>query len=122
MSRKILRVDVKNDQIDVEEVSEDYVALGGRGLTSQIVFDEVDPTCNPLGPHNKVVFAPGIVTGTVAPTSGRISVGAKSPLTGGIKEANAGTSFAQKLAKLGIGAIVVEGTKGEENYKCLKIT
>ncbi|MFP3953413.1 MAG: aldehyde ferredoxin oxidoreductase C-terminal domain-containing protein [Candidatus Acetothermia bacterium] len=121
MSRKILRVDVKNDQIDVEEVSEDYVALGGRGLTSQIVFDEVDPTCNPLGPHNKVVFAPGIVTGTVAPTSGRISVGAKSPLTGGIKEANAGTSFAQKLAKLEIKAIIVEGGPVKSGYKALRL-
>src|SRR6056297_2385791 len=121
MSRKILRVDVKSDQIDVEEVSEDYVALGGRGLTSQIVFDEVDPTCNPLEPHNKVVFAPGIVTGTVAPTSGRISVGAKSPLTGGIKEANAGTSFAQKLAKLEIKAIIVEGGPVKSGYKALRL-
>ncbi|MFX1281588.1 MAG: aldehyde ferredoxin oxidoreductase C-terminal domain-containing protein, partial [Promethearchaeota archaeon] len=83
---------------------------------------EVPPTCNPLGKHNKLVFAPGIVTGTRAPTSGRISVGGKSPLTGGIKEANAGTSFAQKLARLRIGAIIVEGMHDGDNYYLLKVT
>lgn len=121
MSRKILRVNVNEDQIEFEDVPEEYEGLGGRGLTSQIVSDEVDPICNPLGPHNKLVFAPGIVTGTVAPTSGRISVGAKSPLTGGIKEANAGTNFAQKLARLEIKAIIVEGGPVKSGYKCLKI-
>jgi aldehyde:ferredoxin oxidoreductase len=120
--RKLLRVDMNEGSIEFEDMPEDYRALGGRGLTSQIVADEVPPTSNPLGPNNELIFAPGIVTGTSAPTSGRLSVGGKSPLTGGIKEANVGTSFSQKLAKLGIGAIVVEGTKGEDNYKCLKIT
>ncbi len=120
MSRKILRVDVGEESLEFEELPEDYRSLGGRGLTSQIIADEVPPTSNPLGPHNKLVFAPGIVTGTSAPTSGRISVGGKSPLTGGIKESNAGTSFSQKLARLGIAAIVVEGQK-DGGYKCLKL-
>ncbi len=121
MARKILRVDVDNETTAFEEVPDDYRYLGGRGLTSQIVADEVPPNCNPLGPHNKLVLAPGIVTGTTAPTSGRLSVGAKSPLTEGIKEANAGTSFGQKLAKLGIKAIVVEGELTDAGYKCLKL-
>jgi len=121
MVRKILRVDMDSGRVKFEEVPESYEALGGRGLTSQVVADEVPPECNPLGPNNKLVFAPGIVTGTSAPTSGRISVGAKSPLTGGIKEANAGTSFSQKMAKLGVKAIIVEGTKGDSGYRCLKI-
>lgn len=121
MAREIVRVNVSTGQVSYEEVPEKYTNLGGRGLTSQIVADEVPPTCNPLGPHNKVVFAPGIVTGTTAPTSGRISVGAKSPLTGGIKEANAGTSFGQKLGKLGIKAIIVEGKSSKPDYKCLRI-
>lgn len=121
MARKILRVNMKDESITYEDVPEDYRYLGGRGLTSQVVADEVPPTCNPLGPHNKLVFAPGIVTGTSAPTSGRISVGGKSPLTGGIKEANAGTSFAQKLARLGVKAIIVEGKPENDGYKCLKL-
>lgn len=59
-----------------------------------IVANEVRPTCHPLGPNNKLVFAPGLLTGTMAPNTGRLSVGAKSPLTGTIKESNArGTSM-----------------------------
>ncbi|MCW4037048.1 MAG: aldehyde ferredoxin oxidoreductase, partial [Candidatus Bathyarchaeota archaeon] len=114
--KKIIRVDMTGLNVDVQEVPEKYRLMGGRWLTDSIVCDEVDPTCNPLGPNNKVVFAPGIVTGTSAPSSGRISVGGKSPLTWGIKEANAGTPFAQMLARLGVKAIVVEG-KPEEKGK-----
>jgi len=105
-----------------EDLPTDYAALGGRGMTSTIVSKEVPATCNPLGIHNKVVFAPGIVTGTKAPTSGRISVGGKSPLTGGIKEANAGTNFAQKMARLRIGAMIIEGKHEGDDYYLLKVT
>jgi aldehyde:ferredoxin oxidoreductase len=109
VAAKILRLDMTELKATMEDVPEGWKNLGGRGLTSSIVAAEVPADCHPLGPNNKLVMAPGIVTGTRAPTSGRISVGGKSPLTGGIKEANAGTSFAQKVAKLGIKAIVVEG-------------
>jgi len=105
-----------------EDLPADYAALGGRGMTSTIVSKEVPATCNPLGIHNKVIFAPGIVTGTKAPTSGRISVGGKSPLTGGIKEANAGTNFGQKMARLQIGALIVEGKHEGDDYYLLKVT
>ncbi|MEJ2248110.1 MAG: aldehyde ferredoxin oxidoreductase C-terminal domain-containing protein [Candidatus Lokiarchaeota archaeon] len=90
-------------------------------MTSTIVSKEVPPDCHPLGPNNKIVFAPGIVTGTKAPTSGRISVGGKSPLTGGIKEANAGTSFAQKLGRMRIAAIIIEGKPKGNDYHLLKV-
>jgi aldehyde:ferredoxin oxidoreductase len=99
-----------------EDVPQEYQALGGRGLTSTIVCDEVDPTCHPLGPTNKLVFAPGIITGTNAPSSGRVSVGAKSPLTGGIKETNAGTAWPQIVARLGIKAIIVEGHPQDDGW------
>jgi aldehyde:ferredoxin oxidoreductase len=69
----------------------------------------VDPKCDPLGPDNKVIFAPGVLSGSVAPTSGRMSVGGKSPLTGRIKEANSGGQAGQKLMRLGYRAIIVEG-------------
>ena len=105
-----------------EDFPQDYVAFGGRALTSNIVVNEVDPLCHPLGPTNKLVFAPGLVTGTKAPSSGRISVGAKSPLTGGIKEANAGTPFAQKVARMRIAAIIVEGKHSGDDYYLLKVT
>ncbi len=115
MTAKILRVDMDKLEATYEDVPEDLKNLGGRGLTSTVVANEVPPDCHPLGPNNKLVFAPGVVTGTSAPTSGRLSVGGKSPLTGGIKEANAGTSFSQKLARLGVKAIIVEGIN-EGNY------
>jgi len=110
----ILRLNMTDRAYRLEEVPDGYKDLGGRGLTSTIIHDEVPPLCHPLGPNNKLVFAPGIVTGTAAPTSARISVGAKSPLTGTIKESNAGTSWSQYLAALGIKALVVEGRPKEK--------
>ena len=105
----ILRVNMTTGTAQMEALPEQYELRAGRWLTSSIVSAEVDPLAHPLGPTNKLVFSPGIVTGTAAPTSARISVGAKSPLTGGIKEANAGTKFATMQARMGIRAIVVEG-------------
>ncbi|MBI4763283.1 MAG: aldehyde ferredoxin oxidoreductase [Deltaproteobacteria bacterium] len=98
----------------------DYAGLGGRAMTSAIVAKEVPPTCHPLGADNKLVIAPGLLSGTVAAMSGRISVGCKSPLTGGIKEANAGGQPSQVLARLGYAAIVLEGKPRDETlYKIL---
>jgi aldehyde:ferredoxin oxidoreductase len=105
----ILRINMTDRSYKLEELPEAYKHLGGRGLTSTLIYDEVPPTCHPLGPNNKLIFAPGIVTGTAAPTSARISVGAKSPLTGGIKESNAGSEWPQALAVMRIKALVVEG-------------
>jgi aldehyde:ferredoxin oxidoreductase len=92
-----------------EEPMGQFEGLGGRALTSAIVAKEVPPLCHPLGEDNKLVIAPGLLSGTPAAISGRISVGCKSPLTGGIKEANSGGQASQVLAMLGYGAIVLEG-------------
>ena len=92
-----------------EEPMGQFEGLGGRGLTSAIVAKEVPPLCHPLGEDNKLVIAPGLLSGTPAAISGRVSVGCKSPLTGGIKEANSGGQPSQVLAMLGYGAIVLEG-------------
>jgi aldehyde:ferredoxin oxidoreductase len=119
---KMLRVNMTDRTATYEDVPEKYKFLGGRGLTSTIVCDEVDPTCHPLGPNNKLVFAPGIITGTNAPTSGRVSVGGKSPLTGGIKESNAGTAWPQLVARLGLKAIVVEGYPEDDGWWGLHVT
>jgi len=86
-----------------------YEALGGRGLTSALVAAEVPPQCHALSAANKLVIAPGLLTGTGAPCAGRLSVGGKSPLTGTIKESNAGGMAALALAVLGIKAVVLEG-------------
>ncbi len=94
----------------------------GRALTSAIVCDEVDPMCHPLGPNNKVVIAPGWVSGSpAAPSSGRTSFGGKSPLTGGIKESNAGGLSSQKIAKLRLAAIIIEGTPAKGKWYTLVV-
>ncbi|MAG14451.1 MAG: aldehyde ferredoxin oxidoreductase [Dehalococcoidales bacterium] len=111
---KILRVNMTDLTARFEDVPEKYRLTGGRGLTSSITCDEVPPTCHPLGPNNKITFAVGIVAGTSAPTSGRISIGGKSPLTGTIKETNSGGMAGQKLARLGLKAIIVEGQPKEK--------
>lgn len=110
----ILRINMTDRSYRFEDVPEAYKLLGGRGLTSTIVHDEVPPLCHPLGPNNNLVFAPGIVTGTAASTSARISVGAKSPLTNGIKESNAGSGWSQALAVMRIKALVIEGQPEEK--------
>jgi aldehyde:ferredoxin oxidoreductase len=86
-----------------------YAGLGGRGLTSALVSKEVPPLCHPLSAQNKLVIAPGLLSGSKGSVAGRLSVGCKSPLTGGIKEANAGGQPSGDLARLGYGAIVLEG-------------
>jgi aldehyde:ferredoxin oxidoreductase len=106
---RIIRVDLSRPKIYTETVPERWKILGGRALTSAIVAEEVPPGCNPLDGENKIVICPGLLGGTSVPNSGRVSVGAKSPLTGGIKESNAGGTSGAKLARLGIKAIIIGG-------------
>ncbi len=106
---RILRVCMDDLSVREQPVPEAWRWLGGRGLTSAMVAAEVPPDCDPLGPENRLVMAPGLLTGTSAPCSGRLSLGAKSPLTGGIKESNVGGKAGQALARLGIRALVLEG-------------
>src|SRR5512141_508530 len=106
---KMLRVNLTDLTVKDEPFPDEWTALGGRALSAKILLKEVDPKCDPLGPGNKVIFAPGVLSGSMAPTSGRMSVGGKSPLTGGIKEANSGGQAGQKLARLGYRAVIVEG-------------
>ena len=68
---KFLRVNMTDLTAKLENVPAKYKLLGGRGLTTAITCNEVPATCHHLGPNNKVVIAPGIVTGTSAPTSRR---------------------------------------------------
>jgi len=106
---KILRVDLTTLTIAEEPFPEEWTFLGGRALSAKILLQEVDAKCDPLGPDNKLIFAPGVLSGSVVPTSGRMSVGGKSPLTGGIKEANSGGQAGQKLMRLGFRVLIVQG-------------
>ena len=106
---KLLRINLDSKKYALEEMPAIYANLGGRGLTSKIVSEEVPPKADPLGAENKLVIAAGILARTPAPNNSRLSVGTKSPLTGTIKEANSGGAAAQKLARLGIQGVVVDG-------------
>jgi aldehyde:ferredoxin oxidoreductase len=107
--KKIIRINLRDQRYEITELSGPYQNLGGRGLTSSIIAQEVPPSCDPLGDDNKLVIAGGLLAGTIVPNTGRLSIGAKSPLTGTIKEANAGGSASMRMARLGIQAIVLEG-------------
>jgi aldehyde:ferredoxin oxidoreductase len=117
---KILRINMNGPngpEIKTEGLGP-YAGLGGRGMTSAVVAKEVPPTCHPLSADNKLIIAPGLLSGSVAAMSGRISVGCKSPLTGTIKEANSGGQPSQMLGRLGYAAIILEGKPADETlYK-----
>ncbi len=120
---RMIRVDMTNQTVSIEPYPEDWKFLGGRSLSARILLSECDPPCDPLGPDNILVIAPGVLAGTSAPTSGRLSVGGKSPLTGGIKEANAGGNPGQDLMKLGYRCIIVKGQPADTNKRyALEIT
>ena len=105
---KILRVSMNNHRIAFENLPAEWAYLGGSALIAKILNKEVPPSCDPLGPENKLIIACGPLAGTRAPQLGRVSVGAKSPLTQGIKEANSGGPAGQYLDRLGFRAIVFE--------------
>ncbi|MFX1378720.1 MAG: aldehyde ferredoxin oxidoreductase C-terminal domain-containing protein [Promethearchaeota archaeon] len=107
---EIVRINTEKEDIYYEDItpnSREYL-FGARGLSSLIIHNEVPPLCDPLGRENKLIIANGLLAGSPFPCSARTSIGAKSPLTNGIKEANVGGRPAMMLARHGIRAIVLE--------------
>ncbi len=119
---KILRIDMSTLTSKYEDLPEEWKIVGGRCLSAKILLDEVPPETDPLSAEARLVLAAGPLAGTHAPSFGRMSVGAKSPLTMGIKEANVGGTLSQKLDRLGIRAIVVEGAPADGKMHVAKIT
>ena len=119
---KLLRVDMRGETIGFEELSAVYKRLAGRALIAKLLLEEVPATCDALGPHNKLIFTPGLLGGAGVTTAGRLSVGAKSPLTNGVKEANAGGTAGDSLGRLGIRAIVVENQPAQKDFYVLHVT
>jgi aldehyde:ferredoxin oxidoreductase len=111
-NQHVVRINVREEEIRREPVSGPDLLWGGRGYIAKTLLEEVRPGCDPLGPENKLIFATGILPDARIPGSGRLSVGAKSPLTGGIKESNAGGQASLAFARLGIRSLVLEGDGG----------
>ena len=118
---KFIRVNMTDKTVTAGDVPQAYAGLGGRGMTAGVINAEVPAECNPLGPENKLVFAPGLLTGTSLVNTSRLSIGAKSPLTGGIKESNVGGTAPAALGRLGIAALVVEGRAPAGEMYILKL-
>jgi len=118
----IWRVNTRKQDLKVEPVPASWEHLGGRGLISRILLDEVPGTCDPLGKYNELVFAPGLLVGHMLSSCDRISVGGKSPLTGGIKESNAGGRTGLHLAYLGIKALIIEDQPAGDSYFVLHVS
>jgi aldehyde:ferredoxin oxidoreductase len=104
----ILRINTATGKTVKQESESVEYLLGGRSLTSRFVQSEVDPGCDPLGRGNKLVFSNGVLAGTPVSSANRLSIGAKSPLTGGIKESNAGGIVGLRMDQQGLRAIVLE--------------
>ncbi len=118
----MLRVNLETGDIKKSTIPDDLTRkyLGGRGIGAKILYDEVDPTIDPLSPKNKLIFAAGPLTGTAAPTGGRYEVSCKSPLTGTITGANSGGEWAAYLRRAGVDVIVFENKAKKPVY--LQIT
>jgi aldehyde:ferredoxin oxidoreductase len=118
----ILRVNTRTGEIRSEACTPEELRLGGRALIVHLVLKEVDPNCEPLGRYNKFIVAAGLLGDTSVSTAGRYSVGGKSPLTGGIKEANVGGNAGKKMARLGFKAVVLEDAPDNRQTRILVIT
>jgi aldehyde:ferredoxin oxidoreductase len=119
--QRIVRVNARTGAILEAPITEDMALWGGRQTIANILSKELDPACTPLGRGNKLIFAPGWLGGTAVPMSGRLSIGARSPLTGGVKESNVGGEPGQKLARAGIRALIVEDIPEQATSRVLWI-
>ena len=117
-SGNVLRVNLSNSKITVEHPDDLFYRryLGGWGFVGYYLLTELEPGIDPLGPDNKLIFAPGIFTGVQLSGSGRSAVGAKSPLTGGFGEGDVGGYFGAELAHAGWDAVIFEGKAEKPVY------
>ncbi|RJS90640.1 aldehyde ferredoxin oxidoreductase, partial [Candidatus Bathyarchaeota archaeon] len=115
---KILRVNLSKDKISTESPDEIFYRryMGGEGFVAYYLLKELEPGVDPLGPENKLIFAAGPVTGAPIPGSGRNSIGAKSPLTGGFGESEVGGHWGAELKHAGFDAVIVEGKSDSPVY------
>jgi aldehyde:ferredoxin oxidoreductase len=119
---KVLRVNLSTGKISTEAldpaVAKDY--LGARGLGTKFMVDEVDPKVDPLSPENKLIFLPGPLTGSFAPSAGRYTVVTKGALTGAIASANSGGTWGPELKFAGYDAVIFEGAAPKPVYLWIK--
>ena len=117
-ANKVLRVNLNEGTCSSEPLNMEWAKeyIGQRGLATRYLVEEVDPTCDPLGSDNKLIFATGPLTGTMASTGGRYSVITKGPLTGAIACSNSGGYLGAELKLAGWDMVIFEGKSAEPVY------
>ena len=117
-ARKILRVNLTKGTVASEPLRMDWAAqyLGSRGLASKYLAEEIDPKVDPLSAENKIIWATGPLTGTVASTGGRYVVVTKGPLTGAIACSNSGGYWGAELKMAGWDMVIFEGKSPKPVY------
>ncbi len=115
---QILRVNLSEGKIAVQKYDAEFAKkfLGGRGFAAKILWDELQPGLDPFSPENKLVLAAGSLTGIPGPSSGKLVIASKSPLTGGYGDGNIGTMAAVHMRKAGYDAVVIEGKAEKPVY------
>ncbi len=115
---RILRVNLSQSTVKEEAIPEEWIRnyVGGRGLASRYLIEEVPKGADPLGPQNILIFMAGLLTGTASPTASKHVVVAKSPLTGIIGMSISGGFWATKLKKSGFDGIIFEGISPKPVY------
>ncbi len=116
--KQILRVNLTNGSIAIEPLKMEWADayLGSRGLGSKYLYEEMDPAVDALSAENKIVFATGPLTGTMASTSGRYTVITKGALTGAIACSNSGGKFGGELKNAGYDMLIIEGKSDKPVY------
>lgn len=119
---KILRIDLTNKTTKEERLSEGTARtyLGGAGFGIKYLFDEVKAGVDPLGPENKLIFAPGPFTGTAVPCASRMAITSKSPLTGAVGMSLTGGQFPAELKHAGWDILIVEGKAEKPTWVSIK--
>lgn len=122
LTGKVLEVDLSQNETSIYSLDEKYYRnfLGGRGLNQLLLFKNLDPDIPPLDPKNILLFGSGILVGSSAPGSIRLSVDTKNYFTDGIGSANAGGNFAQELKSAGFGNLLIRGKADSPVYLSIK--
>jgi len=119
---KWVRVNTREGTVHVESCSDQELRWGGRNLIAKLLLREVPPACDPIGLYNKLIISGGLLGDTILATAGRLSIGGKSPLTGGAKESSVGGEAGRKMARLGIKAVILEDAPADFTPRVLFIS
>lgn len=120
--KRIIRVNTRTGEVIQTAPTEEDLKWGGRGFIARTLLNEVPPTCEPLGRYNKLIISLGLFADTNLSTAGRLSIGGKSPLTGGVKECNVGGNAGKRLGRIGVKALILEDIPEKDTTRILYVS